>query len=292
MKILLLIISASFLIQTKASGQYLSLFGESETQWTLKSSNLHGIQTDTLTAKNDTLINNVSFRIISSSDPWQTIYLHEDLAEGRWSYFTDLEPTERLLMDLSLNVGDTFYVGGVWLATSGYYEVDSVYVKNQRKHVRLNLPLYFADDEKLTFIEGIGPNTGISYLDTESINITPYLLCYWRDGMQEFSNLYHDGKCSIFSFTNIDSSKHRASFFNISPNPVTQNHFEITFDEPFKGNIVLVDIRGFLVLKETITESLLRKTIFLPGLKQTGVFLLRVQDEKGTMQTHKLTIIY
>lgn len=272
--------------------QYMSVFGESETQWTIKSSNLHGIITDTLTAKNDTIINDVSFRIISSSDPWHTIYLHEDLAEGRWSYFTDIEPTERLLMDLSLNVGDSFYVRKPWGSEQGYFEVDSVYEKDQRKHIQINLPLYFANNEKLTFIEGIGPNTGLSYQDTIDLtNATPYLLCYWRDGIQEFSNIYHDGKCSISSFTNIDSPKHPSPFFNISPNPVTQNYFEISFDEPFTGIISLMDINGGLVFKKTITESLLRKTILLPYVSQTGVFLLRVQNENGKRQSKKIIII-
>ena len=272
--------------------QYMSVFGENETQWTIKSSNLHGIVTDTLKAKNDTIINDKTYRIISSSDPGQTIYLHEDLAEGRWSYFTGLEPAERLLMDLSLNVGDSFYVRKPWGNLPGYFKVDSVYEQDHRKHVQINLPLYFANNEKLIFIEGVGPNTGMSYQDSVDLsNATPYLLCYWRDGIKEFSNLYHDGECSIFSFSNIDSPNQLPPLFTISPNPVTQNHFEIAFEEPFTGVIGLMDINGRLVFNKTIRKSILHKTILLPEVKQAGLYMLRIQHENGIVQSKKITII-
>ncbi len=284
----LIAISCSF-----SYSQYKSIFGESDTQWTIKSSNLHGIVTDTLTAENDTIIDDVTYRIISSSDPWHTIYLHEDLEEGRWSYFTDLEPTERLLMDLSLNVGDSLYFRIAWGNQPGYFEVDSVYEQDNRKHVRINLPLYFADNEKLTFIEGVGPNTGMFYQDYINFGKgNPYLLCYWRDGVKEFSNLYHEGECSIFSFSNIDSPMQLPPLFTISPNPVSQNYFEIAFEEPFTGIIGLMDINGSYVFKKKITDSLFRKTIFLPEVNQTGLYMLRIQHENGIVQSKKITIIH
>lgn len=279
----LIAISCSF-----SYSQYKSVFGESETQWTIKSSNLHGIVTDTLTAENDTIIDDLTYRIISSSDPWHTIYLHENLEEGQWSYFTDVEPTERFLMDLSLNVGDTFYVGGAWLAEPGYYQVDSVFEKDERKHVQINLPLHFANDEKLTFIEGVGPNTGLSYQEPTTGRLNPYLLCYWKDGIKEFSNIFYEGECSIFSFSNIDSPKYSTPFITISPNPVSQNYFEIAFEEPFTGVIGLLDVNGNYIFKKKITDSLFRKTIFLPEVNQTGFFILRIQHENGMLQSKKI----
>ncbi len=282
----LLVFSHSF-----TYSQYMSVFGESETQWTVKSSNLHGITTDTLTAENDTIIDDVTYRIISSSDPHHTIYLHEDLEEGRWSYFTDAEPTERLLMDLSLNVGDTIYVEGAWLAEPGYYQVDSVYDKDERKHVQVNLPLHYADDEKLTFIEGVGPNTGLSYQEPTTGRMNPYLLCYWKDDIQEFFNIYYDGECSISSFSHIDEPDQPSISFNIIPNPVVQNYFELSFNKPFSGDIVLTDISGKVLFRKATTESLFKKTIYIPDFRQSGIFILRVRNKRGITLSQKMTII-
>jgi hypothetical protein len=269
--------------------QYKSIFGENTTEWTVKHENLYGVMTDTLRVLNDTIVNDSVFRIITT--PFKRIYIYENLIDGRLNYFTNHDHTLKLLMDLSLKPDDTFFVEGSWLAESGYFKVDSVFEKENRKHVRINLPLHYANNEKLTFIEGIGPNTGLSFQDSPSGELNPYLLCHWRDDQQDYFNTFYEGECYVFSSTQVDSEKKSVHFFDVFPNPVKGNSFTIVFESPFKGHLVLMDISGNIVMRKYVTESLLQETIYFPDLLLNGVFIVSIQNEEGNIQSKKIAIV-
>jgi hypothetical protein len=75
---------------------------------------------------------------------------------------------EYLISDLNLEVGDEFQIPEIWRGFIQEYSVtvDSVYTKNELKHIQFNLTVFYnyeMNEEleyKLTFIEGVGPNTG------------------------------------------------------------------------------------------------------------------------------------
>jgi hypothetical protein len=266
----------------------MSLFGESTTTWTVMHGNLFGLTTDTLSFNRDTIINENPWKIINA--PGKTIYLQEDLTNGKWLYFTSIDTIQKVLMDLSLAVGDTFYVTGVWLPDPGFYEVDSVYIKDQRKHVQINLPLYYAGDEKLVFIEGVGPNIGLSYKDVNSIELSPYLLCQWKDDIQNYSNNYFDGKCAIFSDNTVNEyHKSETGMFEIYPNPVSNNSVKIEFTDPFAGQIVLVDINGQVILKRLIKDPVLSISLSIPFLTP-GIYILNAHRKTGISHSKKIII--
>ena len=257
----------------------MSLFGENNTAWTVMHGNLFGLTTDTLSFDRDTIINENPWKIIYA--PGKTIYLQEDITTGKWMYFTTIDTIQKVLMDLSLAVGDTFYVTGAWLPDPGFYEVDSVYIKDQRKHVQLNLPLYYAGDEKLVFIEGVGPNIGLSYKDDNSIELAPYLLCQWKDNIQNYSNNYFDGKCAIFSDTKVDEGNKLSGFANIYPNPTT--------------GIVKIQNSDYSI-KEILVHDTTGRQFFIKNKNDEmdlsdlpdGLYLIKIICINGITETHKV----
>lgn len=171
-----------------ASAQYQSIFGRETTQWTggawrQTSSGSLGFFTIgiLLEAQQDTLAFAKTYKVISqkysSTSEGDNFLIREDTTVGRIWYREYLEnlcspslkpdSTERLICDMSLQVGDTFDVGGTNTSrsssTQNYYAtVDSVYIGLQgEKHIRFNtnqIPS-LSSSLPIEFIEGVGPNT-------------------------------------------------------------------------------------------------------------------------------------
>ncbi len=263
---------------------YLPVLEEGK-QWTIKSENLSGVWTDTLKIERDTLVNDVTFKVIKT--PYKTIYLSEKTETGQVEFFTDDDETLRLLMDLSLEKGDSFYIEGASFNNPGYYEVDSVYEKNNRKHVQINFPIFYASDEKLTFIEGIGTNLGLSYKDLIAGDINPYLLCAWQEEEQIYSNLYYDGECNVSLSMSNENVKDKVTFFYISQNPIKDNSLEVFFNYPFTGRLYLFDITGKTILENRVKNTT-HKLLTLPKSEKRGIYLLNVISSTGESQTMKI----
>lgn len=123
-----------------------------------------------------------------------TYYLREDESHARL-YMHKFDDGDILLMDLDLNVGDTFF----WTRMDGHLVrpcvVDSVFYDEGRKHVRLDHTVFICADRdwtlkpiKLEFIEGVGPNLSPFYcLDLD--NLFTALLCFSKDSVSEYGPL-------------------------------------------------------------------------------------------------------
>jgi hypothetical protein len=196
---------------------YHSIFGNNSTEWILKYENLFGNTSETFLFTGDTLVNSIIHKKISTSTSYY--FFIEDLMSGEVSYFSDSDTSKKTIMNLSLAFGDTFYVEGAWLNNPGYYEVDSVFTYSNKKHIRLNLKLSHANDEKLTFIEGVGTNLGNTYQDNPSSKLNPYLLCSWKDELKEYANIYYQGQCNLITAT-LDNKDSILSP-SIYPNPAS-----------------------------------------------------------------------
>jgi hypothetical protein len=221
-------------------GQYNPIFDHNHSMiMTYKFSNLFGTTSDTLAFQKDTLIDEIIYMKFTDGFFMGNYYFREEASTGIVSYFSDADPTEKIIIDFSLELGDDFFVEGAWLANSGYYQVDSVYYEEGRKHIQLNLPLYYAGDEKLTFIEGIGTNIGLTYKDSPSVNINPYLLCLWKDDDLVYSNIYYDGQCSINGGTIIKNED--VDYFNIYPNPAYE-FISIEINDKLNSDYFLIEI--------------------------------------------------
>jgi hypothetical protein len=152
-------------------------------------------------------------------------YLREDIYTGRAWYMTNVDPKEKLIMDLSLEVGDSFLVEGPWNSFRDYRLVDSVWKDGGKKHVQINAQINPAfgglDNGKLTFIEGVGSNIGIGYKVFNYTDNFPYLLCSYKYYTKYYQNDhpdYHD--VCILSTASIDLHADKSTI-TIYPNPTT-----------------------------------------------------------------------
>ncbi len=257
---------------TFSHAQYQSLFGEESTSWDMSVWAIGIFQEFPgliiYYAGNDTLIDGNTYTIISpdSTPPYDntyTSYLREDPEQGKaWSFVRSGAGWEEfLIMDLSLEVGDTFAISdGHHLNQYFYPAVDSVYYHEGRKYVRLDFeynPWNFPG-EKLTFIEGVGTNIGVFYLPFQIIPVDYYTLCQNKDDTLSYVNNspYFLGRCDV-SAVGINERKKVEYRLDIFPNPTTG---KITIDIPddlipdkSKGIIVkIMDVTGRKLLEEKV----------------------------------------
>lgn len=211
---------------------YESLFGTTSAAWKIVDMNLWGPWADSLNTDNDTIINSVKYKKIYTDYPSYNIdgFLREDTLTGRAWYrgwyspspppFGTGDSTERLIMNMSLAVGDSFYFPTTihWPLDTGWVKVDSVYSVSGKKYVRFTDTTYWGD--KALFIEGIGTNMGITYL-SNPMNVAPYLLCAYKNSQIVYSNTnpYFNG-CDL-NPTSINQIWDANKMISIFPHPIT-----------------------------------------------------------------------
>lgn len=122
-------------------------------------------------------------------------FLREDTVAGKTWMFDPNWNEEYLIMDLSLTVGDTFYLYDYWnnpVVTT----VDSVQLINGLKHIWLhqegNICGFFYP---LEFVEGSGPNVGFNYQRWLPIN--SFMLCQHKNGVKTLGNTLFFDACYV-----------------------------------------------------------------------------------------------
>ena len=114
--------------------------------------------------------------------PEYDLLLHEERTTGRlWGHYAD-EDEDFLIADMSLSVGDTFYMRNIY-GTIAYTVQDTAIVDSRRTIVLSNNTYY---GEILRFVEGIGC-TDISYL-RNGFSLGGPLVCCHKDGELVYHN--------------------------------------------------------------------------------------------------------
>ena len=270
---------------------YESLFSSNSAAWKIVTKNLSGIGTDSVYTGNDTIINSLKYKKIYSDYMYYNSqhmhgFLREDTVTGKaWykGWHSSLPPlgdsTERLIMDVSLVVGDSFYFppyDSPWPLDTGWVKVDSTYFVSGKKYVRFTDTTHWGG--RLLFIEGIGTNTGIQYL-SEPANTAPYLLCYYHDGIKLYNtNNSNFQECNLK--TPIDEIETVYNNILIYPHPVADVSV-FHFANPKKSNVILCiyDITGRRVGEY---ETASNKIIIYRKDMQNGLYYYRlsIPDEK------------
>jgi hypothetical protein len=186
----------------------------------------------------------------------------------------DVADEEFPVMDLTLALADTFYVG---IDRSDTLIVDSVFFTTDgRKHIRFDYPIEFAGGtEKLEFIQGFGTNFGLFYQGIESSMIPSmnYLLCAYHDDIQIYANKSMNGQCSVH-WVGINDQP-AAEEIKMYPNPAKD---KLTIEIPgnqFSGSSRLLIYNSSGILVETIEGSSNPLTINVQD-KPAGIYLLRL----------------
>jgi hypothetical protein len=174
MKNLVIIVFVFFTALAINAQPYQSIFYKDTTRWTSFECVIDGFEYFTSSVYDDTTINDVQYKIIHlgliCAPNYNEIigFLREDTITGRVWYKPnfDEDKDEFLIMDLGLEKGDSFeFTTNTYYQDKSEWQVDSVYYKGSRKVVEFTSYEWCFADQKLRFIEGIGPSNGISYED-------------------------------------------------------------------------------------------------------------------------------
>lgn len=291
--LLLLILSANNLI----AQPYKSIFGDSSTIWTNLANGLGTTHLTSVSYQSDTIVNSKSYHIIYSRangsippsiQPTNNLphtFFHsvalvrEDTNTGKVWYrylYNNSSPIpdtlEKLVMDMSLQVGDSFLFTP-WL--NHYIHVDSVYYDAyNRKTIKF-------DWSQITFIEGATSTLGLFYKDSLlSQTIHPYdLICVIKDSLRiytsEWSKMYNKGDC--IPWVSINDISHNQPL-PIYPNP-NEGVFTIDLPSAKQAEMIISDISGRVILKEKVTDK--QKYRMDIRNQPKGIYLLQLTTSEG-----------
>jgi hypothetical protein len=173
--------------------------------------------------------------------------IKEDTLLGRLWWKNPDNDKELLIMDLNLNIDDNFEIEpGLWA------KVDSIYILDGRKRVRFDHESSMWE-EKITFIEGVGPN--ISPLYRLFGYNSSYMSCLHVNNKLIFqtSSSFFEG-CTLNKTSLIPVEKN--SVYNLFPNP-TNSLLTVTLDPSIvsKNILRIFDITGKVVMQEILTDT-------------------------------------
>ncbi len=234
---------------------YQSIFGEISTSWKIPFCNLDMAGTDSLYINSDTVIDGKTYKkVYNYYDNLLIGGLREDTLLGKiwyYSFYYWNDTTETLIMDLNLSLGDSFYVSDAvgWPTASGWSIVDSIYYYvGDRKCIQLNNQTNW--DDKLTFIEGIGPNITVLYATYSWLNLCPYVICSYKDNeLIYISNNSNFIGCDL-DYSSIYDKTNNIEDIILYPNPI-QNIGILKFFNPYNSEYTF---SIYNILKEKIRQ--------------------------------------
>ena len=243
--------------------------------------------------------------------PYTKQYLSEDTATGRlWMYFCynndTTHFTKKLLVDMSLNVGDTFSLPlynyrGYYCDDTLVYIVDSIKNINGKKHIFMSYIDYRHDIYPANiFIEGVGSAQFLFFPIASRYSFLAYsgqeeriLLCNFKDGNIEYNNDYYftgstpnlsDCFPPVSGITQVGSSHIKITAY---PNP-TKDRVTLEFGEARFSTLRLVNAAGATVLETTLTGHEPQLTLPLKGLP-AGIYSCILSGKDGTA-TQKIVV--
>jgi hypothetical protein len=167
-------------------------------------------------------------------------YFREDTTLGKAWFWGYNDTAEYLIMDLSLNVGDSIYVKMAF-ADNAYAQVTNVEYLDGRKTLTTNYHFgggFISKD--LKFIEGVGPNATVMYQIDESTafeigQLFGYLVCKQYNNLELvyawdtvnyecgrlFDNIYEKSKAQVTVFPNPVNDLLNIKLLKNTQSPVT-----------------------------------------------------------------------
>jgi hypothetical protein len=269
--------------------QYKSLFGNNSTKYLIFETFLNGSEVN----------DHLSLGIIEDNDylyhQFQFVLIREDTVTGKVWKRASLSDEEVLIMDMSLNIGDTMYLsqtnfyGLVYeVGNEGYALVQNIFYNEYGKNIELNchtnnpLTTDFSTEESipLRFIEGIGPNYSMFY-GYLFYPENPYLVCSHKDDTLAFINTeFNTCDSTLFWEVGVNAVVNIFPKMQYSYHPnADYNSYNILFSDSFNGKISLYSISGMELFTSQINNELclvLKKvyTFYFIILLQIYTFIL------------------
>lgn len=171
----------------------------------------------------------------------------ESLLHDKIWYIPPEETDSILVYDMNLEKGDTFMLQGY----PG--EVDSVYLKNNRKHIKFNVHTYWGDS--IQFIEGVGPNVSFLYFWEKSGILAPYVACKFNNDTHVYvvDNPEHFVGCT-FNTSDVRENSGNDFSVQIYPNPFN-DYLKIKGGNNHEFVLKIVDIYGKIVIDKRLYHT-------------------------------------
>lgn len=260
--------------ENSSAQNYLSLFGDTSTTWDIV---LHGycdaVCPETVFVSGDTTISANTYKIISGLPG----FVREDTVQGKAWFYDTYNNSEYLVMDLTLNLGDTFNIYNSSNVANPFL-VDSIYYASNKKHVRLNAWTNMCSlEEPITFIEGSGTTASFSYQrELNGNSVASSMLCHHKNGIKVAGNILFGDSCSFDCSIGIAEFNSNKNIVNIFPNP-TIDELTIETNNIFSNNPILTIYNAFG--ERIISQKLINvlTTINTSNL-YNGVYFLVVSD--------------
>lgn len=205
-------------------------------------------------------------------------FLREDTVAGKtWLY----DPTwneEYLIMDLSLTVGDTFYLydfNNNPIVTT----VDSVQQIDGLKHLWLHEEGNICGlTYSMEFVEGSGPNVGFNY--QRSIPLNSFMLCQHKSGVKTLGNTLFFDACYVCQVGLKETNLERIQLFPSPANDVLNILFA---DEVQQATLCVFDQFGRIQL--AIPDWNNQQQVLTIAALNPGVYFVSIKD--GSEQSVK-----
>jgi hypothetical protein len=168
-----------------------------------------------------------------------------------------------------------------YIGTLGNLVVDSVYWKDNQKHVRLNYNSMH--QEALTFIEGVGPNVWFIYPydDIGTLN------CFQNQSVFYKKPAFWWGKdcpCGYMSLSGRINPIEQEQDYRLF---IKKDHLEIQLTEPQRATVTLYDIQGHLYFQKELFPM---ESLFIPtGSLPKGIYILKILN-KNKMNVNKIIL--
>lgn len=257
----------------------------------------YGLSNYGLRVEGDTIINQKKYKfafyrhlpyagIPVNDNPGQFAFLlREDTVNGRlWVRFNDSINTELLIVDLSLNVGDTFNYIHPYMQRDTFfcnYYVDSVTIDSNGRNIHLHPEEdWMRYPHILKFMEGVGSSLIFNYLfsNTPLYVLYSVLACVHKDGehIYQFANSYYglmleDCRLPSVGINNITEHDN----IMVWPNPCI-NYLTISTAEG-ERIVEILDLKGCCVVREHINEN---DTKINVSSLPTGIYFLKIITKK------------
>ncbi len=187
-------------------------------------------------------------------------------------YIPPDKTVEILVFDLSLKMGDEFNFG-TYTA-----KVDSVFYLDSLKYIEFDISTDW--NEKVRFIEGVGPNLSLIWAWETSGILSPFCVCKYEDSIEVYVNKNQN-------FINCDLNTTNSEYFaatdliKISPNPI-QDIFEIrinSIENYSKVELQIINSSNKILFKKRLIDN--RTNINISGFSSGIYFVLIRFNQKN-----------
>jgi hypothetical protein len=262
---------------SNSNAQYQSIFGSEKTSWHFYEWSIFAYFKDSIVS--DERITHPTYGELHVLKYYKigvldgTRHIHEDLQSGKISVINISTGNEFEIIDMALNVGDTFSNPSYPNLPSPNSIVDSVYWDDlNRKHIRFNEIMPENYNQKFEFIEGVGNSTNLYKFNWYNFTTRPLLTCHFKNDTLSYSNPSPFVENCVPSFLSVNSLE--SSSIHIYPNPVLGSFVISDLATGILTNLELFDLQG-----KTVRVFDPSQQTFSVEEIQSGFYLLKMKTD-------------